>query len=63
MLLGSLAGSVVGAGQMLRGRMGLKSKLPFGVFLAAGAVVALLYGRELVTSYLELTGLQLALTG
>ncbi len=57
LLLGSLAGSVVGVGQILRGRMGLKSKLPFGVFLAPAAVVTLFYGRELVASYLELTGL------
>ncbi len=58
LLLGALGGSIVGLGQMLRGRMGLKSKLPFGVFLAIAAVVALLYGGELVTAYLELTGLQ-----
>ncbi len=58
LLLGSLAGSVVGVGQILRGRMGLRSKLPFGVFLALGAVVTLFYGRELVVSYLELVGLQ-----
>ncbi len=58
LLLGSLAGSLVGVGQMLRGRMGLKSKLPFGVFLAAAAVVTLLFGRELVAAYLEFAGLQ-----
>ncbi len=57
LLLASLAGSVVGVGQILRGRMGLRSKLPFGVFLALAAVVTLLYGRELMAGYLELTGL------
>ncbi len=58
LLLGSLAGSVVGVGQILRGRMGLTSKLPFGVFLALGAVVTLLYGRELMVAYLEFAGLR-----
>ncbi len=57
LLLSSLAGSVVGIGQILRGRMALMSKLPFGVFLALGAVVTLFYGRELMTTYLELAGL------
>ncbi len=58
LLLGSLAGSVVGLGQILRGRMGLKSKLPFGVFLAMGAVVTLFYGRELAAAYLDFAGLR-----
>lgn len=58
LLLASLAGSIVGLGLMLRGRMGLKSKLPFGVFLAMAAVVTLLYGRELVAAYMDLTGLE-----
>ncbi len=58
LLLGSLAGTVVGLGQILRGRMGLKSKLPFGVFLALGAVVTLFYGRELAEAYLDLAGLR-----
>ncbi len=58
LLLASLVGSVVGLGQILRGRMGLRSKLPFGVFLALGAVVTLFYGRELVAAYLEFAGLQ-----
>lgn len=57
LLLGSLVGSVVGLGQILRGRMRLKSKLPFGVFLALGGVAALLYGHELVAAYLDLAGL------
>lgn len=57
LLIGSLVGSVVGVGQVLRGRMGMKSKLPFGVFLALGAVATLLYGREMAAAYLELAGL------
>ena len=58
LLLASLVGSIVGLGQILRGRMSLRSKLPFGVFLALGAVVTLFYGRDLVEAYLDLVGLR-----
>ena len=58
LLLGCLTGSLVGAGLMLRGRAGLGSKLPFGVFLALGAVVALFYGREMLEAYLDVSGLR-----
>ena len=58
LLLGCLTGSLVGAVLMLRGRAGLGSKLPFGVFLALGAVVTLFYGREMFATYLEVTGLR-----
>ena len=58
LLLGSLTGSLVGAGLILRGRMGLKSKLPFGFFLALGAIVALFYGRDLIAVYSDATGMR-----
>ena len=58
LLIGSLTGSVVGLAQIFRGRMALKSKLPFGVFLALGAVVTLFYGRDLMATYLEFAGLR-----
>ena len=49
-LAGSLTGVVLLAGR----RLGLKSKLPFGVFLALGALVALFGGDRLVDAYLAL---------
>jgi leader peptidase (prepilin peptidase) / N-methyltransferase len=54
LFLGSLAGSVVGVALIARGRMGLKGKLPFGVYLSAGAMVALFFGPQLVASYSRL---------
>ncbi len=63
LLLASLTGSLVGGLLMLGGRLGLKSKLPFGVFLALAAVAALFYGRELVAAYLEVTRLRFLLPG
>ena len=63
LLLGSLAGSLVGGGLMLLGKMGAKSKLPFGVFLALGAVVTLFYGYQIIGAYLNVTGLRFLAPG
>lgn len=46
-LIANLAGVVVAAGLMAGGRMGLRSKMPYGVFLAAGSVVTVLAGAPL----------------
>ncbi len=58
LLLGSLTGSIVGVALMVSGRMGSKSKLPFGFFLALGAVVALFFGQKMIVAYLDLSGLR-----
>lgn len=50
----SLAGSLVGLGVIVLRRGGLKSRLPFGVFLALGGGVALFWGRRLADAYLGL---------
>ena len=49
---GSLLGSVVGLGLIATGRAGLASKLPFGCFLAAGAVTAATLGAPILHWYL-----------
>ena len=51
LFLASLAGSAVGLGLMARGRFHLQSKLPFGFFLALGAIVTLFFEAELATGY------------
>lgn len=51
LFFGALSGSVVGLALMGRGGVDLRSKLPFGVFLAAGGVVALFFGDALVGWY------------
>lgn len=50
-LLASLAGSVVGLLLVLLKRGSLTTALPFGVFLALGAVAALFWGPALVLLY------------
>ena len=52
LFVGSLVGSAVGLGLIASGRGGMKSRLPFGVFLALGGGVALFWGRALVDAYL-----------
>lgn len=54
LLLGSLAGSLVGGAFILLARKGTNYELPLGTFLALAALVALFWGRTLVGGYLEL---------
>jgi leader peptidase (prepilin peptidase)/N-methyltransferase len=49
---GSLSGSVIGVFLMIFKGKGRKTKIPFGPFLAAGAIISLLYGQELFSLYL-----------
>jgi leader peptidase (prepilin peptidase)/N-methyltransferase len=53
--LGFLYGGVVGIGAMLLGKAGRKSKLPFGPFMLAGTLTAVLFGRQLVDAYVAVT--------
>ena len=51
--LGFLLGSVVGVGLIVARRAGRKSRIPFGPFLAAGALIAVVWGQEIVDAYLR----------
>jgi leader peptidase (prepilin peptidase)/N-methyltransferase len=53
-LLASAAGALLGIALVIGGRLELGSKLPFGVFLSAGAVVALFLGPAMVAAYATL---------
>jgi len=52
LVLSSFAGSVIGIGVIALGRGGMKSALPFGAFLAVGALTAAVVGDPLVEWYL-----------
>jgi leader peptidase (prepilin peptidase) / N-methyltransferase len=54
LVLASLAGALVGLSLIAAGRGDRQLKLPFGTFLAAGAVVSGLWGTPLVEWYLGL---------
>jgi leader peptidase (prepilin peptidase) / N-methyltransferase len=53
--LGFLYGGVFGIGAMLAGRAGRKSKVPFGPFMLAGALTAVLFGRQIADAYVAVT--------
>jgi len=48
---GQRAGSVVGVTMIALGKAGRRTPIPFGTFLAAGAVVAVLAGAPVVNWY------------
>ena len=52
--IGSLVGGVFGVALAARRPQGLKTAVPFGVFLAPAAIVAMLWGGDLVGWYLYL---------
>jgi leader peptidase (prepilin peptidase)/N-methyltransferase len=54
LMMASLSGSIVGLFLILTRRGGMKSALPFGTFLALGAVIAATVGPRLVHWYLGL---------
>lgn len=54
LFLASLIGAVTGLLFLVRGRLGWSSRLPFGVFLATGAVVSLFFGARLIAAYTSL---------
>lgn len=52
LVLASFAGSIVGVGLMASGRGTMQAALPFGTFLALGALVAAVVGDPLLAWYL-----------
>ncbi len=53
LLFASFAGSAIGIGVIAAGRGTMKAALPFGTFLAVGALVASLVGDQLLAWYLS----------
>ena len=51
LVLASFAGSVIGIGVIALGRGGMKAALPFGTFLAVGALIAAVAGDSIVNWY------------
>jgi leader peptidase (prepilin peptidase)/N-methyltransferase len=51
LFLGFLFGAVLGALLLATGRRNRRQAIPFGPFLAAGAIVAVLFGHPLLDAY------------
>lgn len=49
--LGFLLGALVGGGLMLAKRAGRKTAIPFGPFMIAGALIAVVFGQSLADTY------------
>jgi leader peptidase (prepilin peptidase)/N-methyltransferase len=49
--LGFLLGAVIGVGLIVTKRIGMRSPVPFGVFLAAGATLAIYFGEPILRWY------------
>ncbi|MGH9862515.1 MAG: prepilin peptidase, partial [Candidatus Acidiferrales bacterium] len=54
LLLGSLAGSLIGGAYILLARKGTQYELPLGTFLGLAALIALFWGPLLISRYLAL---------
>ncbi|MBI4888894.1 MAG: prepilin peptidase [Acidobacteria bacterium] len=54
LVLASCAGSIIGVALMASGRGGMKTALPFGTFLAVGALAAAVVGEPILAWYLSL---------
>jgi len=52
-MVSSLIGTIVGVAEMMRTRKGMKLAIPFGPFLAIGAVLYLFFGPQLIQWYLH----------
>ena len=52
LVLASFAGSIIGVGIIASGRGGMKAALPFGTFLAVGALTAAVAGDAIVDWYI-----------
>lgn len=53
-LASSLVGSVVGILIMIRSREGMKAAIPFGPYLALGALIYMIGGSQLIDWYFRL---------
>jgi leader peptidase (prepilin peptidase)/N-methyltransferase len=51
---GSMTGCVAGLLLMIKNRKGMKLAIPFGPFLALGAVIYLFYGPSLISWYIDI---------
>ena len=54
LVLASFSGSIVGVGLIASGRGGMQAALPFGTFLAVGALVAAVSGDAMLAWYVSL---------
>ncbi len=52
--LAAAMGAVIGGGAMAMGALGTRQHIPFGPYLALGAVLTLFYGQQLIAAYMAI---------
>jgi leader peptidase (prepilin peptidase) / N-methyltransferase len=52
-LSSSLAGSIIGGAALMINRKGIRTKIPFGPFLALGAILYVFFGKEIINWYVN----------
>lgn len=52
--LAAALGAVIGGGALALGALGPKQHIPFGPYLALGAVLSLFYGQQMISTYLAI---------
>lgn len=57
MELSFLVASIIGVGLLLAGRLKRGGHLPFGPYLVLGTIISYLYGDQIISIYLRLSGL------
>lgn len=56
LFIACLLGTLIGIGLRLTGRVQKQQPIPFGPFLAAGTLIAFVYGSQMIDAYLSLIG-------
>ncbi|MEJ2724174.1 MAG: prepilin peptidase [Deltaproteobacteria bacterium] len=55
-LISSVTGTLIGGASLLMARKGVRTRIPFGPFLALGALIYFFFGSELVSWFYRISG-------
>ncbi|NLA76063.1 MAG: prepilin peptidase, partial [Deltaproteobacteria bacterium] len=53
-LVSSLSGSIIGGAALILNKRGIRTKIPFGPFLALGAILYIFFGKEILKWYFNI---------
>ncbi|MBN1904322.1 MAG: prepilin peptidase [Deltaproteobacteria bacterium] len=53
-LVSSLAGSIIGGAALMMSKKGIRARIPFGPFLALGAILYVFFGKEIINWYINI---------
>jgi leader peptidase (prepilin peptidase)/N-methyltransferase len=53
-LVSSLSGSIIGGTALMMSKKGIRTRIPFGPFLALGAILYVFFGKEIINWYINI---------